>query len=1205
MLAAQNYINKKWVQSTGQPDNLNWTASTLDVYHDLIVVGNTQTAPGVSAVLVTKYDALGDELWQRTYSGTAGANNHGVAVVTNASGEVFVAATLSNSGTDLDLAVLKYDLGGTLAWVAQWNGPSNLADVPAALALDSAGNIFICGASFTDPIYADFALVKISPAGTVLWSKTYDHAGLLDAAVAVEIDPDGHAVVLGISAPNNMSWDIAALRYDGANGDGLDTIRVEQPAWGLQDAKAMHMDEAGNIYVTGSFQNGTDKNVQTLKLGAGFGMAWLVDHDEAGFDDEGLALAVDDSGYVYVCGAAGNGNGGTDFLTLKYDPEGELVWKRIFAPKGGPWPCKASKLAISGGQIVVTGTVNNDSKMNFATVVYEPDGTLGWSVLHHQGYGDDQALMLATKTFGVVYVSGISETPNGPVYTTVKYDVFHKENEAVTDTSGHPLYLDQEVMVKFRHHLLDTSIVDNKDWQHGTLAELVPDSVAAAMEIKLGLAQGMASRIKVVKVFRRWTRADSISISRLGEEVRLPKFWSVFVLDGVGMDPRVASDSLSSLWEYVAYAHPNFTYKFFSNDPVYAEGWQSNLSPTTSFSDAHINVDGAWAIQTGQPFIKVGIVDTPVDWGHEDFTFLGSTKIRSGSDYRIPFGNFDPTLSPYPYGSTGYHGTACASILGSLRNNELGVSGIAGGDVSTSNSGTSVIPLIVGTYWNNFLSLEQAAPAIVEGSSDISTGNGFGCHVLNVSWGSTGSSGQQDYPLALVNAVLTANRNGCSISAAHGNYGTGTVNNPFPLANFRTYPSALAEHPDNESGLVGDQVILSIGATGSDGTYLYYFSNNTDEYQINSCFGFGLDLVAPGSSDVVFSALSGEGPPLNCTDLPWEVFGFPSPLYSCFQGTSSAAPHVAGVAALMHAEHSVINGAPNGLAPEDIEHVLQLSAKDIFDLDTQSPPYEDYSIGYDNYHGHGRLDASAALTLVSTPHCVVHSGESDATAYQQFPAETITIPERNLLQLPAGEYNAYRVEVTHTYVDEFPMDAEIISPNGAWGRESSTFGTHGLATTVNNRTWATYDFTIIGNVANVIATTNTWYVQTRTDNSLTVNAWYPAPPTELRTAYSLLVVNGDCWGPSTVHVDEAEALNPLVVYPNPAYDLLHVVTNDLAGGTWSVDIVDPLGRIISSHAVNGSSLRTFQLPIGSLARGTYFLRLSGSGRSLSTRFIKQ
>lgn len=47
VLCAQTYINTEWVQTTGQPNNINWSASTLDPFGDLIEVANTQVSPGV------------------------------------------------------------------------------------------------------------------------------------------------------------------------------------------------------------------------------------------------------------------------------------------------------------------------------------------------------------------------------------------------------------------------------------------------------------------------------------------------------------------------------------------------------------------------------------------------------------------------------------------------------------------------------------------------------------------------------------------------------------------------------------------------------------------------------------------------------------------------------------------------------------------------------------------------------------------------------------------------------------------------------------------------------------------------------------------------------------------------------------------------------------------------------------------------------
>jgi hypothetical protein len=62
LLPAQIYINKEWVRSAGRPGEIHWTASTLDWEGNLIVVGNTLAAPGVSHVLITKYAPLGDTL---------------------------------------------------------------------------------------------------------------------------------------------------------------------------------------------------------------------------------------------------------------------------------------------------------------------------------------------------------------------------------------------------------------------------------------------------------------------------------------------------------------------------------------------------------------------------------------------------------------------------------------------------------------------------------------------------------------------------------------------------------------------------------------------------------------------------------------------------------------------------------------------------------------------------------------------------------------------------------------------------------------------------------------------------------------------------------------------------------------------------------------------------------------------------------------
>jgi hypothetical protein len=285
--------------------------------------------------------------------------------------------------------------------------------------------------------------------------------------------------------------------------------------------------------------------------------------------------------------------------------------------------------------------------------------------------------------------------------------------------------------------------------------------------------------------------------------------------------------------------------------------------------------------------------------------------------------------------------------------------------------------------------------------------------------------------------------------------------------------------------------------------------------------------------------------------------------------------------------------------------VLEHTALDIYDLEHEWPPYDQYLVGYDDYHGHGRLDAGAALALVSAPYCIVHSGQPEQPVdTQQFPPQVITVPPHNTMELPPGAYNAYRVEVTHVYQDVFDPPTVIIEDeHGAWERESSTVGTHGDPASVNGRTWADYDFDIDGSTATVTATTSCWFIQNSTDNSVVVNAWHPAAPAQLRTAYSLLVM-GECWGPSSVHVEEPLVQAGITVYPNPAADVLHVDLGRLHGPGWAMEVFDPLGRVVHQQpAIHGSTGR-LTIPIAQFAKGTYCLRIGRGVEYHTARFIK-
>ncbi len=1168
---AQTYINTEWVQSIGSPDAvIPWTASTLDAASNLIVVGNTQVAPGNTDILVTKYNSTGDLLWQQTYNGTANGNDYGVAVQTTSGGDIFIAATATNTGNDQDLAILKYNAAGVLQWASTWDGPSGLADVPSDMAIDAFGNVFVCGATFTSPALTDYALVKFSAAGAFQWAQTYDHIGLIDAATSVKLDAFGHPIITGGSASAVNSWDYATLRYNGTTGAGMDTVRVALPGVGLDQPMGMSMDEAGNIYVTGYRSNSGQKDIQTLKFLHNLELAWVVDYDGTGYDDAGQAVAADASGNVYVAGYIGNQHGGSDFITIKYNAGGGLVWQKRHRVHSTSWKAQATKIAVSGTRIVVTGSAVNGSSLDYATVCYNSAGTVMWSKTHDAAGDNDLALALAVGNNAVYYVSGITEGPSGPAYTTVKYDVYHHEPDAVLDSLDNPLYFDDEVLVKVRGHLVDTNFVDRVEMQHTTLDRLVPDSVADVLAGAFGMA---ATRVKVMKVFRRMTRADSISISRLGDAVRLPEYWSVFKMSAPSTDPLVVADSLLQLPDLAWYAHPNAIAQPHSNDPLYTGGLQASLAPTTGFPNGDINIEPAWALQTGRPDIRVGVIDNPINWNHEDLMHNGVSKVVAAYNYwELYDGSMQPDLNqPYTEQfaySDSYHGTACAGIIGALRNNDMGMAGIAGGDVDgTGNTGVSLVSLIIGTG-NTYMAQDGMAAAIVEGSSDIGTGNGFACHVLSTSVGFR-FHWPEGAQAVLVEAVRTAHQNGAVLAASMGNIAEGD----YPFTN---YPTSFT---DPIGAYTSDYAVLGVGGSNQSGTHgvlgdVWY---NGQWVSIEANYGPGIDLVAPGSTNIVSSLH--DVAPFNCPA------SYPAG-YHCFIGTSAAAPHVAGAAALMMAQHSVANGSYNDLVPDDVEHILENYATDV------------ETAGYDELTGHGRLNAGAALQMVSDPYCVKHPQVPHYIIDQvQMAPQTVYIPPIHPWGIPTGAYNGYRTEVTLRYdVPEPAADAEVI---GLWGHEGRIKGTDEDA---SGHPWASFSYVINGPVIEVTAVTNCWYLEDVMIDGTLTSGYFPAPPAGLSALFSLHLYKGSCWTP--VAIEEQAEESGILLYPNPTTGDLQLQAHGLQGDGWQLQIVDALGRMVYTTTLNASQIRS-TIPTHGLAQGTYALRLHRNGESHVRRFIKQ
>jgi len=280
------------------------------------------------------------------------------------------------------------------------------------------------------------------------------------------------------------------------------------------------------------------------------------------------------------------------------------------------------------------------------------------------------------------------------------------------------------------------------------------------------------------------------------------------------------------------------------NDPRFGDQWNMNNG-----NDADIDGPEAWATQTGSNDVLVAVIDTGVDYDHEDLKEQmwinpgesGGGKERNGVDddnngYKDDYRGWNFAFdSNDPYDNNG-HGTHCAGMVGAVGNNGKGVAGV--------NWRVKIMALkFLGQDGSG--TTEDAAEAIIYAAK-------MGAKISSNSWGGGENS------RTLQDAIQFAHDRGALFIAAAGNESSNTDRTP-------NYPSTYA--------------VPNVVAVAS--------SDRNDALSSFSNYGrYTVDLAAPGSSILSAQPLS---------------------RYQLLSGTSMATPHVAGAAALIWAQYPTLN----------------------------------------------------------------------------------------------------------------------------------------------------------------------------------------------------------------------------------------------------------------------------------------------------------
>jgi uncharacterized delta-60 repeat protein len=410
----------------------NAVAVATDSSGNIYVTGRSDGSGTSGDYATIKYDSAGDQVWVARYNDPTNSNDVPADIAVDSSGNVYVTGYVGYLRQSLDYVTIKYNSNGNQAWVAKYNGPENNEDRAVAIAVDSDGNVYVTGYSNNlddSSTGYDYATIKYYSNGNQAWVARYDGpANWDDRPVDIAVDSSGNVYVTGYSRGSETFYDYATIKYD-SNGNQDWVRRHDGPASSRDEPAGIAVDSSGNVYVTGmSYRSGALYDYATIKYDSTGSQAWIAWYDNSSNWDEPQALVLDSSGNVYVTGYSQvyTEDGWTsDYATVKYNSAGDEQWAVTY---DGPESDNDNAQMVtvdSSGNVYVTGESIGSNKYNeYATIKYDINGIQQW-VKRYDGSanGDDEAAAIVVDSSGNIVVTGGSHgSSTGSDYATIKYD---------------------------------------------------------------------------------------------------------------------------------------------------------------------------------------------------------------------------------------------------------------------------------------------------------------------------------------------------------------------------------------------------------------------------------------------------------------------------------------------------------------------------------------------------------------------------------------------------------------------------------------------------------------------------------------------------------------------------------------------------------------------------------------------------------------